>query len=152
MKTTSTTLHFSGFLTGTFRLAHGVTLLWLASMCPIPATAQDSPPDLFTRLDTNKDGYLTKMEAEPAGMAKNFTTADRNGDGRLDSNEFAAAQQKSTSSAETSMSKSQSVTKSTPSDEEDDQYFDRRGMKKLHRYWQCLPGGGGRAIRRPSRP
>jgi Ca2+-binding EF-hand superfamily protein len=72
----------------------------------------------FDKLDTNKDGYLTKMEAEQAGTVPNFTTADRNGDGRLDPTEYAAVQ-KSSMSSESSMSQSHSVTSSNPSNEED---------------------------------
>ena len=71
----------------------------------------------FDKLDTNKDGYLTKMEADQAGTVANFTSADRNGDGRLDPTEFAAVQ-KSAMSSESSMSQSHSVTSTNPSEED----------------------------------
>ena len=51
-----------------------------------PPTIQDAA---FGAADTNKDGYLTKIEAEDAGV-DNFTSADRNGDGRIDTEEFSA--------------------------------------------------------------
>lgn len=72
----------------------------------------------FDALDTNKDGYLTKMEAEQGGTVKNFTSADRNGDGRLDPTEYAAVQ-KTSMSSDSSMSQSHSVTSTNPSNDED---------------------------------
>jgi hypothetical protein len=51
-----------------------------------PPTIQDAA---FGGADTNKDGYLAKIEAEDAGV-DNFSVADRNGDGRIDTEEFSA--------------------------------------------------------------
>lgn len=42
----------------------------------------------FTMLDTNRDGRISEMEASSDSKIM-FTTADKNGDGFLDSNEFA---------------------------------------------------------------
>src|SRR5262245_27408991 len=75
----------------------------------------------FDALDTNKDGYLTKMEAEQAGAMPDFTTADKNGDGQLDATEFAAAKQQSMSSSESSTSESRSVTSSGQASNEDEE-------------------------------
>jgi hypothetical protein len=84
-------------------------------------TSKSMSKSAFDALDTNKDGYLTKMEAEQGGTMNNFTAADHNGDGRLDPDEYAALQQNSSMSSESSMSQSHSVTSNTPSDDQDDQ-------------------------------
>jgi Ca2+-binding EF-hand superfamily protein len=44
----------------------------------------------FSAMDTDRDGYVSKTEAQQAGLG-NFNVADKNGDGRLDSNEVASA-------------------------------------------------------------
>ena len=64
----------------------------IAQASAVGSGAEGAPtiPDAaFGAADTNKDGYLTKIEAEDAGV-DNFTSADRNGDGRIDSEEFSA--------------------------------------------------------------
>jgi len=70
----------------------------------------------FNAADTNHDGYISKSEAQQAGLA-DYSTADRNGDGKLDANEFAAlnSTHSSSQSASSSMSKpSDSTTSRTP--------------------------------------
>jgi len=55
-----------------------------------PLPPQDRP-EAFQRLDTDKDGFLSRKEAaaQPE-VAANFDKADRNGDGRLSLEEFEA--------------------------------------------------------------
>jgi acetyl esterase/lipase len=84
MKPTSTSIHSSGRLSGMFRIGHGASmLLWLASLCP----AQDSRPDLFTRLDTNKDGKVV-VEELPDRQKENFKRIDANSDGAISRDEL----------------------------------------------------------------
>ena len=56
-----------------------------------PAMAQDAGL-VFTALDTNKDGKISKAEAQknPA-VAQMFDQADKNKDGNLSKDEFMAA-------------------------------------------------------------
>ena len=61
----------------------------------------------FDTLDSNKDGYLTKTEAEAKlGTGDNYGEADRNADGRLDRAEFSAWEM---SSPETHSSTTRSI-------------------------------------------
>lgn len=56
-----------------------------------PALAQDAGL-VFTALDANKDGKVTKAEAQKNPMvAQMFDQADKNKDGSLSKDEFAAA-------------------------------------------------------------
>lgn len=48
------------------------------------------PAQVFTRLDENSDGALTKDEVQ-GPMAENFDTADKDGDGKLDQAELTEA-------------------------------------------------------------
>lgn len=59
-----------------------------------PAAEGNRPADPeFSRLDANRDGYLTRGETKSVrGFDKAFTEADDNRDGRLDAAEFAKAQ------------------------------------------------------------
>ena len=67
----------------------------------------------FNAADANHDGYISKSEAQAAGMT-DYSVADKNGDGRLDANEFATA---SVDSTHSSHSSSSSMSKPTqPSD------------------------------------
>jgi hypothetical protein len=45
----------------------------------------------FAALDTDHDHYISRNEAERGNMGELVHDADRNGDGRVDSNEFASA-------------------------------------------------------------
>jgi hypothetical protein len=47
----------------------------------------------FKSLDSNQDGYLTRSESQQAGPM-DFDTADQNGDGRIDQDEYSAAYQR----------------------------------------------------------
>lgn len=57
----------------------------------LAAPAQQAQPDLFTRLDTNKDGKVTKDEL-PDGQKPNFGKIDANSDGSISREELAAYQ------------------------------------------------------------
>jgi hyperosmotically inducible protein len=53
----------------------------------------EAPDPEFSRLDANRDGYLSRAEARKLGnFDKAFGEADDNRDGRLDAAEFAKAQ------------------------------------------------------------
>src|SRR6187455_2869646 len=55
--------------------------------------------DLFTQLDTNKDGFITENEVEGSKKAlfdRLVRVADENGDKKLSKDEFAKGTQKST--------------------------------------------------------
>lgn len=54
-----------------------------------PARAQETPPDLFTRLDVNNDGKLTREEL-PERQRPDFARMDANGDGFVSREEFNA--------------------------------------------------------------
>jgi len=65
------------------------------AQAPAPAeTAPTAPPEQasFQKLDTNRDGALSKIEASSDRMLQsNFDTADKNADGKLDAAEYRAA-------------------------------------------------------------
>jgi Ca2+-binding EF-hand superfamily protein len=63
----------------------------------------------FDALDTNKDGYISKSEAQQSGIP-DYSAADRNGDGRLDQNEYSASAKNSTNSRSSTSSMSKSDT------------------------------------------
>jgi hypothetical protein len=46
---------------------------------------------MFTGLDKNKDGYLSREEVAGSPHAKDFDKLDKNGDGKLSPDEHAAA-------------------------------------------------------------
>jgi hypothetical protein len=55
-----------------------------------PDLAQSIASDPFVKLDKNRDGFVTKDEAN-ARLRKNWAKFDRNQDGKVDSAEYAAA-------------------------------------------------------------
>ncbi|HEV7633722.1 MAG TPA: hypothetical protein VGO41_12130 [Steroidobacteraceae bacterium] len=65
------------------------------AQAPVPAeTAPTAPPEQasFQKLDTNRDGALSKIEASSDRMLQsNFDAADKNADGKLDAAEYRAA-------------------------------------------------------------
>jgi hypothetical protein len=65
------------------------------AQAPAPAeTAPTAPPEQasFQKLDTNRDGALSKIEASSNSMLQSkFDTADKNADGKLDAAEYRAA-------------------------------------------------------------
>jgi acetyl esterase len=83
MKPTSTAIHSSGRFSGRLPLVHGVAMLLLATLCP----AQDSRPDLFSRLDTNKDGKVL-VEELPDRQKANFKRIDADSDGAISRDEL----------------------------------------------------------------
>lgn len=53
------------------------------------AAAKEAPAPLFTQLDANKDGYLTKEEAKrSAEVTASFSKLDADRDGKIAANEF----------------------------------------------------------------
>ncbi len=75
-------------------LITGLTLA-LATGTTARAAGQDAPAgqeDMFTTMDANKDGVLTKEEFAAHGMAEDFAKYDANGDGKVTQEEFKAAE------------------------------------------------------------
>ncbi|MEI9884929.1 MAG: hypothetical protein WDN08_00275 [Rhizomicrobium sp.] len=83
---------------------HGLASLLLVAACaapvrhwsPYPAPRAEnwhSGKALIANFDTDADGTVTRRELE-AGLKQNFWQADHNRDGRLDSDEAAAANQR----------------------------------------------------------
>jgi hypothetical protein len=57
-----------------------------------PTTPATSGSASFQALDANKDGRISMAEASvDAKLVEEFSTADKNGDGYLDANEYAVA-------------------------------------------------------------
>ena len=66
-------------------------LVVLAFMAATPASAQDAAA-VFAALDANKDGKVSQAEAQRNTIvSQDFTDADKNHDGFLSRDEFAAA-------------------------------------------------------------
>lgn len=68
----------------------GWTLL-LAAMAPAGAAPQAPPvrdPVVFSRIDSDHNGYVSRVEARPIAAAGHFNTADENRDGLLDHAEY----------------------------------------------------------------
>jgi hypothetical protein len=56
-----------------------------------PDASAAAPSAAFSKLDTNKDGYISKAEAKKdKELSKSFDSLDANHDGKLDPAEFAA--------------------------------------------------------------
>ena len=56
------------------------------------AFAAEDTGKLFVQLDADKDGFVSKAEAEKhKDLSATFAKADANADGKLDPNEFSAA-------------------------------------------------------------
>jgi len=52
---------------------------------------QTTDQDMFNKLDTNHDGYISQDEARSdRDLAKDWKSADTNKDGKLDESEFSA--------------------------------------------------------------
>ncbi|HEX4926454.1 MAG TPA: EF-hand domain-containing protein [Burkholderiales bacterium] len=70
------------------RAALAVVLIAFAS--PLAAQSDNAAARaLFQRLDTNRDGSLSRAElAAPAAKDHNWIAVDRNGDGRISPDEF----------------------------------------------------------------
>jgi len=68
-----------------------ILILGIGLALVTPALAQDAAL-VFTALDANKDGKVTKAEAQKnAAVAQMFDQADKNKDGSLSKDEFQAA-------------------------------------------------------------
>jgi len=60
-----------------------------APAAPGASAGKEAPAPLFTQLDTNHDGYVTKDEAKrSADITARFTTLDADRDGRIAASEF----------------------------------------------------------------
>lgn len=65
-------------------------------LCAVtPAGAADDPPVVrervaFSRLDSDHNGYVSKVEARSIVATEQFVAADENRDGLLDHDEYAA--------------------------------------------------------------
>ena len=57
----------------------------------------------FTASDTNRDGYVSRKEAQEAGVT-DYSFADKNADGLLDADEFATASAEATHESHSSSS------------------------------------------------
>jgi len=77
---------FSGMLAAGLTLALGLCQPALAAG-DAPKSADD---DMFTTMDANKDGVLTKEEFAAHGMADDFAKYDKNGDGKVTREEYNA--------------------------------------------------------------
>lgn len=65
--------------------------LGLVAALAAPAMAQDAGL-VFTALDANKDGKVSQAESQRNVLvSQNFAAADKNSDGALSKDEFAAA-------------------------------------------------------------
>jgi hypothetical protein len=88
------TFIFTALLTATFASAPSVFAGEHAHHSPAkPATAEKADDPAFTKLDSNKDGFIKKSEL-PAKhpLLPHFSMVDKNKDGKLDKKEFEAAQ------------------------------------------------------------
>jgi len=68
----------------------GWTLL-LAAVAPAAAATQPPPardPVAFSRIDSDHNGYVSRVEASPIVAAGHFDAADENSDGLLDHEEY----------------------------------------------------------------
>src|SRR4249920_722571 len=85
---------------------------------PDPSATSSTQRDkaAFSAMDANHDGYVSKSEAQQAGLG-DYSVADKNGDGRLDSNEFATAMNSghSTQGSSSAMNKQTQHSNSTTS-------------------------------------
>ena len=72
-------------------LAAGLTLaMGFAHAAQAAAPAAPAGDDMFTAMDANKDGVLTKEEFAVHGMADDFAKYDKNGDGKVTREEYDA--------------------------------------------------------------
>ncbi|MFU2209369.1 calcium-binding protein [Solidesulfovibrio sp. C21] len=68
----------------------------IAALAAVPAAYAASQPaqdttaaeKMFSTMDTNKDGVLTKEEFAAHHMADDFAKADKNGDGKVTRDEY----------------------------------------------------------------
>jgi len=76
-------------------LAAGLFHFHVASAAaPAAAPAGDvkANEDMFTLMDANKDGILTRDEFAAHGMAGDFAAYDKNGDGKVTREEYNATE------------------------------------------------------------
>lgn len=76
-------------------MAAAVAMAIAAPLYAAPDTpATDQPNPAFQKLDTDRDGYISRDEAAKlrSSFAKAFSEADDNRDGKLDRDEFVKAQ------------------------------------------------------------
>lgn len=62
------------------------------AVTPGPTTSSPGArgPMDFNAIDSDHDGFISRAEASRAGVGGQFTTLDKNNDGRLDRSEFSA--------------------------------------------------------------
>lgn len=79
--------------TAGFALAAAITAAASAPLYAERETAADNPNPTFQKLDTNRDGFISRDEvAKLRDYGKIFNEADGNHDGKLDQDEFLKAQ------------------------------------------------------------
>lgn len=67
-----------------------VAIMTVLSALSMQSVSADASAEMFGKLDTNADGYISVQEAEAhADLPDAFAEGDMNNDGRLDQAEFA---------------------------------------------------------------
>jgi Ca2+-binding EF-hand superfamily protein len=71
-----------------------VLIVALIALFPLAVSAgemQSTYKETFKKLDTNKDGYISKDEAmADKELSKDWSHADKNSDGKVEESEFSA--------------------------------------------------------------
>ncbi len=77
--------------------AKDILIIAAITLLPIGAYAAEShgtTKQMFNKLDTNHDGYISQQESKAdADLSRNYNSADTNKDGKLEESEFSAFEQ-----------------------------------------------------------
>jgi hypothetical protein len=83
------TLPMAAFAADPAQAPAGSTTTQSAPAVPGASAGKESPAPLFTQLDANHDGYVTKDEAKrSADVTARFAALDTNRDGKIAASEF----------------------------------------------------------------